>query len=64
MSEFFRTSVLSQSRIDALPLTTIAGVTAAILLGVFFLTGAGLVGAEVLHNAAHDVRHGMTFPCH
>lgn len=64
MSKLFQAGVLSQSRVGALPLTTIAGVTAAILLGIFFITGAGLVGAEVLHNAAHDVRHGISFPCH
>jgi cobalt transporter subunit CbtB len=37
---------------------------AAILLGVFILYGAGFAGADVLHNAAHDSRHSITFPCH
>ncbi len=54
----------SMTQIGALPWTTVAGVTAAILLGFFMLAGTGLVGAEVLHNAAHDVRHGLSFPCH
>ena len=44
--------------------TTFAGVMAAGLLGVFLVLGTGLAGAEVLHNAAHDVRHGLSFPCH
>ena len=64
MSKLFQAGVLSQSRVGALPWTTMAGVIAAILLGIFFLMGTGLVGAEVLHNAAHDVRHGISFPCH
>lgn len=35
-----------------------------------FLAGAGLVyvtgfaGPAFLHNAAHDSRHAMAFPCH
>jgi cobalt transporter subunit CbtB len=37
---------------------------AAILLGVFILYGAGFAGADVLHNAAHDSRHAIIFPCH
>lgn len=37
---------------------------AAILLGGFILYGVGFAGADVLHNAAHDSRHAITFPCH
>lgn len=54
----------SMTQIGALPWATVAGVTAAILLGLFMVAGTGMVGAEVLHNAAHDVRHGLSFPCH
>ena len=36
----------------------------AMLLGLFFLLGAGFVQAEVIHNAAHDSRHALSFPCH
>ena len=31
-------------------------------LGLLFLTG--FAQPEVIHNAAHDVRHGLSFPCH
>ena len=48
----------------AIPWTTAAGVVAAFLLGVFIVFGVGIAGAEVLHNAAHDTRHGLAFPCH
>jgi cobalt transporter subunit CbtB len=37
---------------------------AAVLLGGFILYGVGFAGADVLHNAAHDSRHAITFPCH
>lgn len=42
----------------------VTGVMMAALLGTFLVIGTGLAGAEVLHNAAHDARHGLSFPCH
>ncbi len=32
--------------------------------GLALLAGAGFAGSEVLHNAAHDTRHALGFPCH
>ncbi len=37
---------------------------AAILLGTFILFGVGFAGASTIHNAAHDTRHAVAFPCH
>ena len=36
----------------------------ALVLGTFLLYGVGFAGSSVLHNAAHDTRHALTFPCH
>ncbi len=36
----------------------------ALLLGLTILGVTGFAQAPVLHNAAHDVRHVMNFPCH
>lgn len=36
---------------------------AAALLGVVIIAGVGFAPG-VAHDAAHDVRHTMTFPCH
>ena len=36
----------------------------AVLLGSFLLLGTGFAQSDLLHDAAHDVRHGFTFPCH
>ena len=44
-----------------------ARITAAViagLLGAFILFGVGFAQSSVLHNAAHDTRHTMAFPCH
>jgi len=42
---------------------TIPGII-ALLLGGFFLLGAGFAPIEAVHNAAHDTRHAFAFPCH
>ena len=34
------------------------------LVGSFLIYGVGFAHSYVLHNAAHDVRHTMSFPCH
>lgn len=44
--------------------TGIATIALAILAGVFLLTVSGFAQATVLHDAAHDQRHAMAFPCH
>jgi cobalt transporter subunit CbtB len=36
----------------------------AILLGIIFVGVAGFAHPEALHNAAHNTRHAMSFPCH
>lgn len=42
----------------------IAGAIGALLLGVFVVFMVGFAGASVLHEAAHNTRHSMAFPCH
>lgn len=37
---------------------------AAALLGLFVIGFVGFSHAEVVHNAGHDYRHSMAFPCH
>jgi len=37
---------------------------AAALLGLFVIGFVGFSQAEVVHNAGHDYRHSMAFPCH
>ena len=49
----------SAARSEAL----IAAALAAVL-GVFVVWGVGFAPIGVLHNAAHDTRHSMVFPCH
>ncbi|MGP2493056.1 CbtB domain-containing protein [Mesorhizobium sp. PUT5] len=36
----------------------------AALLGVFVIGFVGFSHIDAVHNAAHDNRHSMAFPCH
>lgn len=51
--------VPTAARADAL----IAAAMAA-LFGAFLIWGVGFSPIAALHNAAHDTRHSMAFPCH
>lgn len=42
----------------------IAAALLAALLGVFLLYGVGFAQPQFLHEAAHDSRHSLSFPCH
>lgn len=36
----------------------------AALLGIFIVGGVGFSHIQAVHNAGHDYRHSMGFPCH
>lgn len=46
------------TRITAAAITLTLGLS--IVFGIGFVQGAN----DVIHNAAHDTRHTMVFPCH
>lgn len=37
---------------------------AAILLGIVFVGVAGFAPIQAIHDAAHNTRHAISFPCH
>jgi len=53
------TTALSLSAQDKMITVIIAA-----LLGTFMIFGVAIAQPIALHNAAHDTRHAMTFPCH
>ncbi len=59
MTAITKPIVLSSARIDALRYGL-----AAILLGVVFIGVAGFAHYPAIHDAAHDTRHAVSFPCH
>ncbi len=56
--------LLAQIQAGDMPWATIYAVTAAVLTGLFIITAVGFASPEIMHNAAHDIRHGLSFPCH
>jgi cobalt transporter subunit CbtB len=34
------------------------------VMGVAFVFAAGFAQPDILHNATHDTRHALSFPCH
>ena len=44
--------------------TKMATVVTTALIGVFLIYGVGFAQPNMLHNAAHDTRHSLVFPCH
>ncbi len=36
----------------------------SLMFGAFMLYGVGLAQDSRMHNAAHDTRHAIGFPCH
>ena len=59
-----RSHVATQSSLATTTQSRLAAGALALVLGTFLLYGVGFAGASVLHNAAHDTRHALTFPCH
>lgn len=57
---------LAVSQIQQLsaPWSKIIGISGAFLIGLFIISVVGFAAPEAIHNAAHDLRHGLAFPCH
>ncbi len=36
----------------------------AVLLGALIIFSVGFAQPQALHDAAHDARHAISFPCH
>lgn len=51
---------IARPRLDAETLS----IAAAALLGLSLLFVAGFANATAVHDAAHDQRHAIAFPCH
>ncbi|MBK0397667.1 CbtB-domain containing protein [Limibaculum sp. M0105] len=44
--------------------TGLGAIAVALLMGVALVYTAGFANSAVLHSAAHDSRHAISFPCH
>jgi cobalt transporter subunit CbtB len=48
----------------ARPLSRLVQSLIAMAFGLFIVGFVGFSHIDVVHNAAHDVRHSNAFPCH
>lgn len=53
-----KTTTQTRADVSLLPIAFAA------LAGLMLLFASGYAQASVLHDAAHDQRHAMAFPCH
>jgi cobalt transporter subunit CbtB len=42
----------------------VKAVAAALVVGIALIYTTGFAASTNVHNAAHDTRHGLAFPCH
>jgi cobalt transporter subunit CbtB len=59
MSSLTRSIALPDARLEAIRY----GI-AAILLGIVFVGVTGFAPIQAIHDAAHNTRHSISFPCH
>jgi cobalt transporter subunit CbtB len=59
MSALIRSIAVPDARRDAVRYGL-----AAILLGIVFIGVTGFAPLQALHDAAHNTRHAVSFPCH
>jgi len=59
MSSLTQSTALVSGRLDAIRF----GI-AAMLLGIVFIGVTGFAPLQAIHDAAHNTRHAIGFPCH
>lgn len=50
--------------IQAAKIGTLKAASLAFLFGLLLIYGIGFSHIEAVHDAAHDSRHALSFPCH
>ena len=59
------TQVSAKQQVRAQSAISMLGQTmAALVFGVVILFAVGFAPMDIAHNAAHDTRHALAFPCH
>lgn len=54
----------SQQQTLAAATSRLAPALVALLFGGFLILGVGFANSAAIHDAAHDGRHALGFPCH
>ena len=56
--------MMTETKVIAVSTPATAGIALAFITGLTLLFASGYAQATALHDAAHDQRHAMAFPCH
>lgn len=58
------TNTAAARQISAARLETLKAAFVALVIGLGLVYGAGFANSASVHDAAHDSRHSLSFPCH
>jgi cobalt transporter subunit CbtB len=58
------TASIKGATIDSRRASVVLSAILAMSFGMFLVYGVGFANSTTIHNAAHDARHGISFPCH
>lgn len=58
------TGSLTARPVTGLAATSVGACAFAFLLGLGIVLLTGFSHVDAIHNAAHDTRHSLAFPCH
>ena len=56
--------IVEINRESAFPWASAYAISTAVIISIAILAIVGFSSPDVIHNAAHDLRHSMIFPCH
>ena len=58
------TIMTTETKVITVATPATAGIALTFITGLALLFASGLAQATAFHDAAHDQRHAMAFPCH
>ncbi len=58
------TNTAAVRTLAASKIETLKAAFVALIVGLCLVYGAGFANSEGVHDAAHDSRHALSFPCH
>lgn len=59
-----QTTTIDQTSASSMTSTRVGVAAFVFLMGAVLVFGTGFANPQMLHDAAHDARHSMSFPCH
>jgi cobalt transporter subunit CbtB len=57
-------NVMGMNAVKEIQWVNSMALTVTTLLGIMIVLAVGFASPEIIHSAAHDVRHGMGLICH